>query len=121
MSELKGLKIKLSISDPWSFGTIHGCGPFPAEVLEDNVGANKRSECVILIRLDNPLTFDGENCEYFVATPRLENDDIANIKKGLLFHCNLTRIPEERAKSSNPFDLSWWWGGVSLIGDIATI
>ncbi|HPD48769.1 MAG TPA: hypothetical protein P5279_18020 [Anaerohalosphaeraceae bacterium] len=119
MSELQGLKVNLIVTEPWDFTTAHGCGPFSAEVLQENMAARKRDELAILIRLDNPLVFEGERCEYFVATPRLETDDVANIAKSVIVHCNLTMIPEAHAVSSDPFDLSWWRGGLVLIGDFS--
>lgn len=118
MSELEGLRVNLSVSDPWDFGTIHGTGPFSAQVLKECSPEGQRA-CAILIKLDKPLKYKDLRCEYFVASPRLERDSLDNIQQGVSVGCGLTCISEEHAKSPDPFDLSWWRGGVGLIADLS--
>jgi hypothetical protein len=113
---LEGLPVRLVVSDPWEFGTAHGTGPFPATVLA--VGAKHRDPRTdaVLVRLTPPLVHDGVPVEYLIATPRLEGADVKALAAGQPVDAALTRIPAERAQSGDPFDLSWWRGGLGLIG-----
>lgn len=112
-SKMQDKKIEIIVSDPWEFGTIHGTGPFLAEVLKE-----KDNEA-LLIKLDKALEFEQVQCQYFVASPRLEGDSISDIPRGKTVGCNLTRITKEHANSADPFDLSWWRGGVGLIASLS--
>jgi len=110
-----GMELEVVVSDPRDFGTIHGTGPFFSKVLQVHGEENVPGKGSILLRLKTPLEYEGVSCEFFVASPRLENENLRSLIEGKEVFCNLTRIPSERAASSNPFDLSWWRGGVGLI------
>jgi hypothetical protein len=72
----------------------------------------------LLLQLKESLTFQGVLCAYFIATPRYEKEDLGALMAGTQVNCNLTRIPEKRATSTTPFDLSWWRGGVGLLATL---
>ena len=119
---LPGTRVALWVAEPWDVMEAQGERPFFGRVLK--VGpdywwstkyANQDREAVF-IQLDTPLLIDGVNCEYFIASPRYETDNIRSLEEGSEIFCGLTGIPEERAIGSDPFDLSWWRGGVALIG-----
>jgi len=112
------MEVVITVSDPWEFGTMHGTGPFVARVLQVGVDQHIPGKKAILLQLETPLTYQGVTCEYFVGSPRLERGDICALTKGDEVYCSLTRIPADRATATNPFDLSWWRGGIGLIGTL---
>ena len=117
---LVDLPIKITVSEPWEFGTLHGTGPFAGRVLylaSDPNRSEKRAAA--LIRLDKPLLFEGVTCEFFVAQSRLKNQSIETITNGVPVECGLTCVSSEHARSANPLDLSWWRGGVGLTGSLS--
>lgn len=115
-STLIGTKVVVLSSDPWDFVTEHGPGPFTANVLR--VNESDPGEGALLVQLQHPLIYRGIRCEYFVVSPRHEGDDIASLAGGKVLPCGLTQIPADRVDSTNPFDLSWWRGGVALLGSV---
>jgi hypothetical protein len=115
---LEGLEVIIVVSDPWEFGTAHGSGPFLATVLQVGPKHWDSGTDAILLRLETPLVYEGITCEYFIASPRLDGGDIKALARGTEVDCTLTRIPADRAMSANPFDLSWWRGGIGLVGSL---
>jgi hypothetical protein len=126
MYDLANAKVSLLISDPWDFVTDHGSGPFLGQILQ--VGPDywlekfaNRSGKTILIQLSTPLTIEGTRYEYLIASPRHETGDISQLLQGLEVICGISCIPQERATGSTPFDLSWWRGGIGLIGTVKIV
>jgi hypothetical protein len=115
--ELKGSTVSVLVSEPWEFGTEHGVGPFTATVFQVNEGGDR--EQGVLLQLTAPLTYQGVQCEYLIASPRYAGEAIGSLITGQTLPCCLTRIPEERATGPDPFDLSAWRGGVGLLGSVA--
>ncbi len=116
--KLIGMRVRFTVSDPWEFGTEHGTGPFLATIVGDNLTTrNSHGDQGVLLQLAVPLVFQNTNCEYFVAQPRHTGDTLATLRRTPVF-CNLTAIPNDKALSGSPFDLSWWRGGVGLIGTL---
>lgn len=118
VAELVGMRVSITVSDPWDFGTEHGTGPFAAKVLQAGSNYWVSGEDALLLQLETSLSYQGSTCEYFVATPRFEIGSLASLISGYKVECNFTRVPESRTTSANPFDLSWWRGGVGLIGTL---
>ena len=117
---LVGLPIKITVSQPWDFGTMHGTGPFAGQILFVGSDPNRSEKrAAALVKLDKPLLFEGVTCEFFVAQPRLKNQSIETITSGAPVECGLTCISTERARSADPLDLSWWRGGVGLTGSLS--
>lgn len=115
---LAGLDIELSVSDPWDFCSVHGTGPFLGSILAVGRDPQVPGKEAILIRLKPTLTYNRKVCEYFIASPRLESGDLKALVSGGEVFCSLTMISADRATSLDPFDLSWWRGGIALIGTI---
>jgi hypothetical protein len=112
---LVGKTVLIRLSDPWELGESFGWEPLSAVVISakgnDHGGA-------LLVRLDSPFTYKDVRCEYFVARPRHEGSNVEELLSGSPVLCSITRISEERLKAQDPFDLSWWRGGVAGIGAI---
>jgi hypothetical protein len=116
--ELSGAKVKLVVIDPWDFVTANGSGPFLATVLQ--VGRDQTTNyTALLLQVDPPFHYKGVECKYLVGSPRHEGRSIEQVFSGEQVTCSFTCIPEDRVKSSNPFDLSWWRGGPSVIADVS--
>lgn len=115
---LAGMEVMIVVSDPWDFGTAHGTGPFAGKVLKVGRGEHVSGGQSILIQLNIPLDYQDVRCEFFVASPRSAMGSFDSLMEGEAVDCNLTRIPTDRATSTNPLDLSWWRGGVVLIGTL---
>lgn len=111
--EQKSIVVKLS--DPWDLGERLNWKPLGAVVL--SVDNNDSPENLIL-RLASPFEYKNVHCEYFVASTRHENERLKDLASGKAVFCGLTRIPESRMRSADPFDLGWWRGGPALIGEL---
>lgn len=118
MAGLEGMEVTIVVSDPWDFGTAHGTGPFAAKVLKVGRDDNVPGGYSMLLQLNTPLHYRDLSCEFVVASPRSERGSFDFLTEGAGVDCNLTRIPEDRAASPNPLDLSWWRGGVALLGTL---
>jgi hypothetical protein len=116
---LEGSAVSIVVSDPWEFGTEHGTGPFEATIVLIEPDPNPPGrDPAALIQLRTALKFAGTSCEYFVAQPRHEGTSLGDLFHGPL-NCNLTAISSERATGASPLDLSWWRGGVVLLGSMS--
>jgi hypothetical protein len=116
--KLKGLPVEITISDPWEFVTEHGSGPFAATVQAVAQEGSGPSRDLLLLRLATPIHHEGTICEYFVAGERSDRDRWADLLRGKSINCTFTRVPPEQARKGNPVDLTWWRGGVALLGSV---
>jgi hypothetical protein len=115
--DLKGLTVEITVSDPWEFVTEHGSGPFAAAVVAAAQGAGS-SQDLMLLRLAVPISHGSAICEYFVAGERSDHDRLADLLRDKAINCTLTRVPPEQALTNSPVDLSWWRGGIALLGSV---
>lgn len=107
--------ILVNLSDPWDLGTKLNWEPLKAVViLVDNTDKPEN----LILRLTSPFEYGNVRCEYFIASTRLENEQLSDLAKNKAVFCALTRIPESRLQSADPFDLKWWRGGPGLIADL---
>lgn len=120
LANLKGRTIQVWVSDPWDFGTEHGCGPFRATVLESRAVDGMSGDAVVL-RLSNPLDFEGVRCECLVAVPRHESSSFASLHSGAIVPSNLAVIPQDRTAAAVPLNLVRWRGGVGLVGSLQVV
>ena len=119
-TSLIGMKVEIRISDPWELGDARSWEPLPGTIIKVQGAQSSRDEG-ILIRLQEPLQYKEVDCEYFAANPRLVGGTFEQLLAGKDVFSDVTRIPPERAHSDDPFDLSWWRGGVAIIGNVAPI
>jgi len=113
MKYLEDMLVEITVSDPWEWGTEVGVTPLSAKILRWRIGEDYRPT-EILLSLLKTVMYKGVECRFFVGTPALEREHLEDIARGLAVECALTQIPEDRARSSDPFDLSWWRGGIGL-------
>jgi hypothetical protein len=115
-NNIENISIKIIVSDPWDFVTAEGSGPFRAQIIKTTKEESGRLRA--LIKLDTPIMFDKLTYEYLVAENRHLQHPLDEIVSGTKIPCSLTVTSPERAKSSNPTDLSWWRGGGTLTATI---
>lgn len=116
--KLCGMRVCLTVSDPWDFCTEHGSGPFYGTILK--VGRNPwdTQTDALLIQLIPPINYMKTLCEYFISSPRTKNDSVSNLLNCSEINCGLVQISSAHANSQDPFDLSWWRGGISVEGTL---
>ena len=113
MKYTETVSVQMIVSDPWDWGTEIGVGPFDATILRWRIGEDGRPTG-ILLRLAEAVVFRGVECRYFVGVRDSPRENLEEIIRGNPVECALTHISEERARSLDPFDLSWWRGGIGL-------
>jgi hypothetical protein len=99
----------VTVSDPWEFGTEHGTGPFEGEVVDS-------TQDKVLFRLSCPLMFNNTQIATLACCER-HDGSFGKLESGMPVPCSMTPIPPER-EDGDWHDLSWWRGGVGLLGDI---
>lgn len=113
---LTGKRVLVKISDPWELGESVGWEALAAEVVaerqDDEGGA-------LVVRLQSPIVYKDLRCEYFVARPRHSGSEIGDVVRGRPVLCAITHIHADRLRSEDPFDLSWWRGGVAGTAEVA--
>ncbi len=112
---LSGTNVLIKLSDPWDLGESFGWEPVPAVI----VAARKdEGGGALLMRIDRPFVYKDVRCEYFVARPRYDGTTVDSLTTGGSILCGITRVPVDRLEADDPFDLSWWRGGVAGIGEV---
>lgn len=114
-ASLEEKSVTVKLSDPWDLGEKLNWKPLSAVIL--SVDNNDSPENLIL-RLTSPFEYKNVECEYFVVSTRHENEQLKDLVRSKSVFCGLTRIPESRLQSTDPFDLGWWRGGPALIGEL---
>lgn len=116
-AELLDRTIELIPSDPWDFVTEHGSGPFTGKILKVSQ-EDVRGKTALLIEVGTPFKNREQECRYFVASSRFQGLTYDDLSPEKTVSSNLVCIPKEKLDSTNPFDLSWWRGGVALIATV---
>src|SRR5256885_9165404 len=115
-NDFVGRKVHVLVVDPWDFVTTNGSGPFPATIIRTTNGSVGKTR--LLLEFDTPISYKNQQCLYFVADTRLTDQTMDTLFSNGKVGVNLNCVPDERLKSAEPFDLSWWRGGLSLIADL---
>jgi hypothetical protein len=99
--------IQMIVSEPWDLAgrTIRG-----------RIVA--KSDDALLIMVSDPFEYQGARCEYLVANPRYEGGHFQSLADGECVQSGVTKIDAEKARGTNPFDLSAWRGGPVMLADI---
>ncbi|MCP4372051.1 MAG: hypothetical protein GY797_28625 [Deltaproteobacteria bacterium] len=107
--------VNVKLSEPWDLGEARNWEPFEGVIINENFEGIESS---IIIQLKASFEYKNVKCEYFVASPRYVGDSFEALIKSKSVVSGLTRIPPEQISASDPFDLSWWRGGVALLGEV---
>ena len=111
------------MSDPWDLGESIAWKPLRCVVLREGIrpasGFAPAGEA-ILLRLEEPFTFDDVRYEYLQGSPRLESSSLRDLRiEGTGVNCAFVQIPPDRLKEQPPLDLSWWRGGGGLFATLS--
>ncbi|HPR50095.1 MAG TPA: hypothetical protein PK341_19100 [Spirochaetota bacterium] len=80
--KLLGHKVTLKISDPWEFGTECGIGPFKGIIKDTNIDH-------ILIKLENPIKYNGKVLIVALCRPRHSGSKIEDILNRIQLSANI--------------------------------
>ena len=109
------MQVTIKISDPWERGETRKWQPIKGEIQKKKV----ESICeALLIKLMDPFEYNNDYCEFFIASPRHVGTSFDDVFDGQSVFSCLTHVPSDRIDYKNPFDLSWWRGGLVIIGNI---
>lgn len=116
---IAGMKIKLILIDPWDLVTANGSGPFEATIVKIGSDHATNKKTALLLRLMSPLVEKGVEYRYLVGSPRHSDREIEQVFSDPPVACSFIGISDDRATGANPFDLSWWRGGMGVLADIS--
>lgn len=108
-----GRRVQLVVSDPWDLVAPDGSVRFDATVMCAATYSNGAEEERLVIRLLNPTVWHEQTIEFFVARERHGRGLVDDLALGQAVECALIAIEAGRAHSSDPFDTSWWRGGLA--------
>ena len=112
-----GLNVRICVSDPFELMAR----PLEATVVASGVAADAPEVRTVLLRLRTPIDFRAMQWEYLVARPMGSSKDFEDIAANSSVDSALTGVSQERAASSDPLDLSWWRGGLAMLGSISKL
>jgi hypothetical protein len=110
-----GLLVEILVSDPFEIGVR----PLEATVVTSGVAADAPGVLSVLLRLRDPIQFRGVHWEYVVARPTRASKDLSEVATNSTVDSAMTGVPQAKATSSDPLDLSWWRGGLAMLGSIS--
>lgn len=112
MDNLIGTKLLFTVSEPWAFEDDNGFCSFEVEVMAVEGDS-------LFLQGSQKVRIGSSEYDSFICSPRLEGGSISQLKNKLDLWCSSTALPQDKANSTNPFDLSWWRGGGALIGSLS--
>lgn len=123
MSEAKLINrmVYIGFSEPWELSGKLEKDNTIGTITDIGRGVNKyygNKEEYLIIRLKKGFQYDGLDCKYFVASPRLEGTTFIDLLNGNEVDYGFIRITKEQANSDNRFDTSWWRGGGAFTATI---
>lgn len=111
------LTVVVQVTDPWDWQNAAGDAELSGQIVGwESDASDARTK--FMLRLDRTVSYRSSDCKYFVGSARHEGVDAKRIADGDEILCALVRLPEERATGSNPYDLSWWRGGIGLVASV---
>ena len=116
--ELVGLHVDVVVSDPWELTASDGSVRFPARVVQAMTFASGADEERVVIEFRDPVEWHGDSFRFFVAQHRHRAGLAEELVRGRSVECGLTAVSEERASSPDPFDVSWWRGGLAVVATV---
>jgi len=117
-NHLTNKEILLIVIEPWDFSDNISEEGLKAKILSIKENVEKQN---ILIKLANPIKYKNTICEFFVGSIRWQDASFERLANGEQIDCNFILTNKDKVNSSNPFDISWWRGGISLIASISIV
>ena len=112
-TSFEGSRVQLTVSDPWDLVAPDGSVRLSATVIGASTYAAGGEEERLVLRLDSPVTWRGHMYEFFVLEERHGHGIADDLRLGLPVECSITAIDRDRAEGPEPFDTSWWRGGLA--------
>jgi hypothetical protein len=109
-----GRSVQLVASDPWDFVAADGSVRFAATVIDAATHREGADEERFVLQLRDPVEWHDKTIEFFVARERHGHGMIDDLSLGQPIECALVAVDRERALGADPFDTSWWRGGLAV-------
>jgi hypothetical protein len=109
-----GQRVQLIASDPWDFVAVDGSVLFEATVIRAATHREGADEERLVLQLLDPVSWHDKTIEFFVARERHGHGVVDDLSLGQPIECALIAVDGERAQGSEPFDTSWWRGGLAV-------
>ena len=109
-----GQRVQLIASDPWDFVAVDGSVRFDATVIRAASYRDGADEERFVLQLLNPVVWHDKAIEFFVARERHGHGIVDDLSLGQPIECALIAVDDERVQGSEPFDTSWWRGGLAV-------
>jgi len=110
-----GLSVEILVSEPFELSVR----PIKATVVTSGVAADSPGVLSVLLRLNDPIQFREISWEYLVARATKTSMDLSGIANNSTVDAAMTGIPQQRATSPDPLDISWWRGGLAILGSVS--
>lgn len=109
-------RVYIRLSDPWDLGKALGWRQLEGSIV--NIKFDDGLPVSVLVKLSESFNYKDTDCEYFIVSKRLKDGDFGAFAHGSALFSAMTRIPSSQVSADDPFDLSYWRGGVAIIGEI---
>jgi hypothetical protein len=109
-----GWRVQLVTSDPWDFVAADGSVRFDAKVTRAATHSAGADEERLVLQLLDVVVWQGKTIEFFVARERHGHGIVDDLSLRQPIECALVAVDRERAYGSDPFDTSWWRGGLAV-------
>lgn len=109
-----GTLVEILVSDPFDLGVR----PIDATVVTSGVSMDAPGVLSVLLKLKDPIQFHGASWGYVVARPINASRDLSEVATDSSVDSTITGVPNDRATSAEPLDLSWWRGGLAMLGSV---
>lgn len=109
-----GRRVQLIASDPWDFVASDGSVRFDATVIRAATHREGAEEERLVLQLVSPVAWHDTTIEFFVARERHGHGMVDDLSSGQPIECALVAVDRERVHASEPFDTSWWRGGLAV-------
>lgn len=110
-TDLVGTPVRISVSDPWEFGTEVGTAPFAATIVEPGPDM-----AWIDLELETRIAYGSSSLGCFRASARHAGTDLLNVARGQRIVCNFQAASErEELQSESSSGVVLLIGGIELI------
>ena len=116
-----GQRVQLITSDPWDFVALDGSVRFDATVIRAATYREGADEERFVLQLLDPVVWQNKVIEFFVARERHGHGIVDDFFLGQPIECALVAVDDERAQGSEPFDTSWWRGGLAVNATLRSV
>ena len=110
---LEGADVLIVVSEPWDLVSSDGSSRLSAKTWRVASFASGAVDEALVFRLVGPVSWRGRDYEYFLAKERHGRGLVDDFLLQLPIDCSLIAIDRSRAEGPEPFDDTWWRGGLA--------